>query len=293
MAGRTFMTKTWGFGAPVGPLQFSSEGFRRNARAALQPGDLVVIVGTKGEETAEDDRGKLLGIMEPTTEPVLSLDFDVPRNEQDLDKDGHYKWPYGLLNRRAWRLIDRPYLIPDVSKRAFSMDAAQGIVELTPDEAAKIAALRREEVPLLEARVAARARVDGTDRARRRVSPSPSTMRRGVMHMRVFSAYTYAMEIKGPQGLAYKIGWAFDYAQRARQFNQAALPGIGGVRYTPKLFHLCDTARQAFRMEQTLLNHFARHRHRDNHEVLYDLTFDELQAFWIACIWGDTHKNKI
>jgi hypothetical protein len=284
MAGRTFMTKVWGFGAPVGPLQFSSEGWRRNAREVLQPGDIVVLVGTKGEETAEDDRGKLLGIMEPTTEPVMSLDFHLPRGERDLDKEGNYKWPYGLLNRRAWRLIDRPYLNPEISQRAFSMDAAQGIVELTPDEAAKVAALRREDVPLLEPRVSARARVDGTDRARRRVSPPPTTTRRGVMHMRAFSAYTYAMEIKGPQGLAYKIGWSFDYAQRARQFNQAALPALGGVRYTPKLFHLWDTARQAFRMEQALLTHFARYRHRDNHEVLHGLTLDELQVFWIGFI---------
>ena len=37
-------------------------------------------------------------------------------------------------------------------------------------------------------------------------------------------------------------------------------------------------------MEQALLNHFARYRHRDNHEVLHGLTLDELQAFWICCI---------
>ena len=92
------------------------------------------------------------------------------------------------------------------------------------------------------------------------------------------------MEIKGPQGLAYKIGWTFDFKQRARQFNQAALPALGGVRYTPKLFQLWDTARQAFRMEQALLNRFARHRHRDNHEVLHGLTLNELQAFWIGYI---------
>jgi hypothetical protein len=139
-------------------------------------------------------------------------------------------------------------------------------------------------VPLLEPRIAARVRVEGSDRARRRVSPPPTTTRRGVMHMRAFSAYTYAMEINGPQGLAYKVGWAFDYKQRARQFNQAALPAIGGVRYTPKLFHLWDTAREAFRMEQALLHRFARHRLRDNHEVLNGVTRDDLHSFWIDCI---------
>ena len=104
------------------------------------------------------------------------------------------------------------------------------------------------------------------------------------MHVRAFPAYTYVMEIKGPQRLAYKIGWSFDFNQRARQFNQAALPALGGVRYTPKLSHLWDTARQAFRMEQALLNRFAQCRHRDNHEVLHGLTLDELAGFWIGYI---------
>jgi T5orf172 domain len=284
MAGRTFMTKVWGFDSPVGPLQFSTEGWRRNAREVLQPGDIVVLVGTKGEPTPQDDRGRLLGIMEPTTEPVMSLDFDLPQGASDLDEQGNYKWPYGLLNLKAWRLIDRPYLSPDISQRAFAMDSAQGIVQLTPDEAARVAALRREEIPLLEPRVAARARLHGTEGARRRVSPPPTTTRRGVMHMRASSAYTYALEIRGPQGVAYKIGWAFDFKQRARQFNQAALPALGGVSYTPKLFNLWDTARQAFKMEQAILKHFERHRHRDNHEVLHGLNFDELQTYWIGCI---------
>ncbi len=274
------MTKVWGFDTPTGPLQFSTEGWRRNAREVLQPGDIVVLVGTKGEPTPEQDRGKLLGIMEPTTEPVMSLDFDLPQVESDLDEQGNYKWPFGLLNLRAWRLIDRPFLNPEISQRAFAMDSAQGIVELLPNEAARIAALRSEEVPLLEPRIAARARLHGTEGARRRVSPPPTTSRRGVMHMRASSAYTYALEIRGPQGVAYKIGWAFDFKQRARQFNQAALPALGGLNYKAELFELWDTARQAFRMEQAILDHFERHRHRDNHEVIVGVKYAELQGFW-------------
>jgi hypothetical protein len=284
ITGRFFMTKVWGFDAPVGPLQFSEEGWRKNAREMLKPGDVVVLVGTKNAPTAEDDRGRLLGIMEPTTEPVLSLDFDLPKADSDFDDQGEYKWPFGLLNRRAWQLVDRPLLNPEISQRSFSMDSAQGIVLLTDEEAARVGALRREEVPLLAARLAARARVEGVDAARRRFSPPPSTTRRGVMHMRASSAYTYALEIIGPQGPAFKIGWAFDFKQRARQFNQAAMPALGGVRYTPKLFHLWDTARKAFRMEQRLLNQFAHCRHRDNHEVLVGLKTKELEAFWITCI---------
>jgi len=51
-----FMTKTWGFSTPCGPLQFSTEGWRAKARAALQPGDLVVTVGTKNFRTVPAER---------------------------------------------------------------------------------------------------------------------------------------------------------------------------------------------------------------------------------------------
>jgi hypothetical protein len=48
------------------------------------------------------------------------------------------------------------------------------------------------------------------------------------MHLRRAPAYTYLMAIEGTERTAFKIGWAFDYRIRQQQFNQAALPEIGG-----------------------------------------------------------------
>jgi len=70
-----YMTKVWGWGTPVGPLQFSTKGWRENALEKLQPGDQVALVGTMGDQTSDDMKGRLLGVMEPTTEPVMSLDL--------------------------------------------------------------------------------------------------------------------------------------------------------------------------------------------------------------------------
>ena len=98
----------------------------------------------------------------------------------------------------------------------------------------------------MEPRIAARARLHRNRQEPTAVfPPPPTTSRRGVMHMRASSAYTYALEIKGQAGVAYKIGWAFDFKQRARQFNQAALPALA-LNYKAELFELWDTARQAF-----------------------------------------------
>ena len=275
-----FMTKVWGFGEPAGPLRFGLRGFRDRACEELQEGDLVVLVGTTGDQTAEKERGRLLGLMEPTTNPVLSLDFDVRKAAHDFDEDGNYRWPFALLNRRAWMLIDRP-LLGDVSDRTFGMNSAQGLVPLTESEGNRVLSLRKREVKLLEPSVNANARIHGVQEARRRGAPPPTTTRRGVMHMRRAPAFTYAMEIEGAEVLSFKIGWAFDFHARARAFNHASMPEIGGLFYKPVLSRLWDTAMDAFRMEQRVLTQFDENRIAANHEIIQGVDRNDLEQAWI------------
>jgi hypothetical protein len=278
-----YMTKVWGFRAPVGPLQFSTQGWRDRARADLKAGDLVILVGTKTENTDPGERGRVLGVMGPTSEVVMSIDFEMHTRPADFDDEGHYRWPYGLLNRRAWLFAEPRPLLEEISAREFYMDSALGLVELTASEAAVIEKLPRKEVELL-APTKAYARVHGNDAARRRGAPPPTTTRRGVMHLRAAPAYTYLMKIEGAAEEAYKIGWAFDYRDRERGFNFAALPQLGGLRYCTLLFELWGTARQAFGMEQALLREFNAARHPANREVIHGITYEKLQAAWITAL---------
>lgn len=274
-----YLTKVWGFREPCGPLQFSMEGWRDRARAELKPDDLVILVGTKGDPTDTGDRGRILGMMEPTTQIVLSMDFDLPTREVHFNDAGEYRWPYGLLNRRAWRIPTRP-LLEEVSTRPFAMDAVSGIVLLTGEEAAKVMRLPREEVELLQP-IRARVRIEGEETARRRGAPPPTTTRRGVMHLRRAPAYTYAMAIEDASRVAFKIGWAFDFQARQRQFNLYALPELKGVRYRTRLQHLWGTARAAFNMEQAILHQFDGDRHPANREVIFGVRYEALEAAWI------------
>lgn len=279
-----FLTKVWGFEAPVGPLQFSTSGWRDNALRQLKPGDQVLLVGTTGEPTLPEHRGRLLGIMEPTSEPVMSLDYDLQPTEQDF-VDGAYKWPVGLMNLRAWSIPDGPLLSAFIPRK-FSMDSAQGIVPLTPGEEAQVRALPWTEVPLLQPTAQAQERMARKHGGAKRSPPPATTRRAGVMHMRRAQAYTYALEIKGARQLAFKIGWSFDYAQRADQFNHASMPDLGGLRYVPFRFHLWDTARQAFRMEQRFLRHFDRFRSASNHEIVVGASSKDIEAAWIQGVMG-------
>jgi hypothetical protein len=274
-----FITKTWGFGIPCGPLQFGLAGWRDRARALLQPGDLVVIVGTKGPQTRQDEQGRVLGIMEPTTQIVNSQDFDLPTRAEHFDANGNYRWPYGLLNREAWTILDRREL-EEISHRNFYIDAGVGIVPLTEGETANIMSLARAPVELLLP-VRARARLEGETAARRRGALPPTAVRRGIMYLRREPAYTYLMAIEGANGLAFKIGWAFEYTLREREFNQSALPALGGLRYRTRLHRLWDTALQAFLMEQALLRRFDQNRHPANREVIHRVTYETLEAAWV------------
>src|SRR6185312_4885786 len=244
-----YLTKVWGFDDPSGPLAFGAQGWRDRARDLLADGDLVVLVGTKGGETEPLERGRVLGLVEPTKQPVLSQDFDLPTREIDFTAEGEYRWPYGLLNRRAWRFLEPRPLLEDVSSRQFSMDAAAGIVPLLADETDTIMALPKRPVELLMP-VRARARVEGLDAARRRGAPSPTTHRTGIMHMRRAPAFTYCMAAESAFQVSFKVGWAFDCASRQRQFNLYAMPSLGGIRYITRLHRLWGQAKEAFEMEQ-------------------------------------------
>ncbi len=285
-----WMTKVWGFGEPVGPLQFSTEGWRRRAREQLQPGDTVALVGTMGPETRIDEQNRILGLMEPTIEPVMALDYLKADREEDFNERGDYKWPFGLLNRAAWRFDEPRVRLADISGRAFAMDSAQGIVALTPDEAAQVLKLPRTPAALAQS-ITETARIEGDDVARRRSAPPPTTTRVGTMHMRRAAAFTYALALtapglgaRPPTHLGYKIGWAFDWKGRMRSFNHASMPALGGLTYAPAMKNLWPTAMEAFRMEQVVLRRFEKSRSRHNHEIVTGIMRDELEIAWASCM---------
>lgn len=99
-----YVSKVWGFDVPCGPLVFNSKGWRDRSAKQLKAGDRVILVGTKGEETGPADRNRVLGMMEPSQQRVSTLDFPLSpeTSARHYKADGTYRWPYGLLNYRAW-----------------------------------------------------------------------------------------------------------------------------------------------------------------------------------------------
>ena len=280
-----YLTKVWGFSDPSGPLSFNSQGARNTARSKLQDGDLVVNVGTLGGETLESERGRVLGIMQPTKEVVSALDFDLNAPAGHFDDAGNYRWPFGLTNLKAWILDEPRPLLVEITARRFYMDAATGIVPLEEAEATRILGYPRREVELLLP-TRTLTRLKGFEAARKRGAPPPTTSRTGVMHMRRAPAQTYLMSV----GRGFKIGWAFEAHHRERQFNLAAMPSLGGLEYKVRLVESWDTAREAYDMEQALLKKFDANRHPRNREILDGVRYTELEKLWVAYLMSKRRK---
>jgi len=284
-----YVSKVWGFDNPCGPLVFNSDGWRLNAAQRLKPGDCVVLVGTWGDETAPSDRNRVLGMMEPSTVPVATSDFIVPhRADRRLFREnGAYRWPYGLLNYRAWEFAPGLFLNAVALREGnpFGSAAAAGIVPLTPEEEARVRAHVHHEIPLLQS-ISADRKLYGKDAARRRGAPVPAeNARRGVMHMRRGAAYVYWFHLVTDGKIAgHKIGWAFDWEQRLGQFNAVSLGALGGLRYKVQSHQQFDTARLAFRVEQEVLRILDKHRHPANQEVLTGIRREAVAEVWDRCI---------
>ena len=78
-------------------MTFSREGTRNRLRGLWKPGDTMLFVGTQGEPTASEERGRAIGYLEFTSIPVATRDVVDPER---LRSTGD-KWPFALLVLRA------------------------------------------------------------------------------------------------------------------------------------------------------------------------------------------------
>lgn len=280
-----FVSKVWGFDNPCGPLVFNSAGWRNNAVERLQPGDRVILVGTWGKDTVQADRNRVLGMMEPSKEQIATSDLPLPNpnDKRFFRSDGTYRWPFGLLNIRAWEFAPGLFLdaVATNARSRFGSAAAAGIVPLTPDEEARVLSHPFHEIDLLKS-INTDRKLFGEQEAKRRGAPVPTEgVRRGIMHMRSAPAYVYWFQLSiNGKVVGHKIGWAFEWKRRLGQFNSVSLSALGGLLYQPKEVQLFATARIAFSVEQGLLMALDQNRHHDNREILAQITTPKLQEVW-------------
>lgn len=96
-----FLTKVWGYDPPTWPvLGFGKVGGVNKLQSEYMTGDWVVLVGTLSDPTLEQERGRLLGMIQITNtvvdvKPVLdSLGTDL--RPETFRENGEFRWPKGF-----------------------------------------------------------------------------------------------------------------------------------------------------------------------------------------------------
>ena len=102
---KVFFTYVWGPpGNPAWPMTFATKAARSHARKVLTEGDLVFTVGTKGEPTAQQDQGRVLGVFRVSDLEVNTQDYGLPRRHKNPEFDSVTRFPFALHPNAVWEI---------------------------------------------------------------------------------------------------------------------------------------------------------------------------------------------
>jgi hypothetical protein len=284
---KMFIKRFWGFDPLYWPIvAFSMRGSLGALLEQSEAGDTIAFVGTKGPETQEHERGKLLGIAEFGRSKFHSRQALPPRSFAEAEKGagGDIKWPHAVLITRAWRFTDSP--LPEMTAtlgRQLPMSAMSNTVLLTDIERDRILGLAREEIDVAQTNFISNER----DRIAKIVGPGgtmgpvPSSFLSKVHRDALREASTYAYQFGSAN--VWKIGWAHDPIERLSDLNKHVPHELLKQKWGGGWTQKWASAEQAYDMEQRVLRSF-------NNDQLYGervhCSQAALEAAWFAVLKG-------
>ncbi|NVK45931.1 MAG: hypothetical protein HWE33_06470 [Rhodobacteraceae bacterium] len=148
---KVFFTYVWGPpGNPAWPMTFASKAARSHARKVLTEGDLVFTVGTKGEPTAPQDQGRVLGVFRVSDLEVNTQDYGLPRRHENPEFDSVTRFPFALHAIAVWEITspDNKFaeLVGPLTPN-HHLQAQSKVVELDEITAEPLLRMDRREVP--------------------------------------------------------------------------------------------------------------------------------------------------
>lgn len=249
-----FATRVWGFDPKGWPIIcFHREGDRDALVRSSRPGDRIVFVGTKTEETEPEDRGRLLGIAEIGRTAVDSDDvIDLSTvNSIALDDNGRIRWPKALPMLRAWRFIEPPP-VTEVLRHQLGYEATSRAVLLSHDDAAAILLIPSEEIPVTEApAIKHQRKLQSALQSGATTGPRPSTWTGETGRDASEASFTYAFQF-GKRDV-WKIGHAKDVKARLAEVNKHVPSEVLGEMWKVVLSHRWPCENDAYDMEQRVL----------------------------------------
>ena len=146
------MYATWFYGfsperSPV--ITFSKKGSRDALLRDARAGEVIVFVATKGENTTDENKGRVLGVAEIGTKAVRTEEVvDISSLQPMYFKDGKFRWPEAIPMLRAWRFDPAPLASEVLENGKLPPPARAGAVALSDADEHAIWSLNWVEVKL-------------------------------------------------------------------------------------------------------------------------------------------------
>lgn len=294
---RYFLKKVWGFSPDSYPvLGFPPSGGRSKFLREGSPEDWVVLAGTKGPETDEEDQGRLLGMVRLGSSPVdveaVLLSLGTPIRKIDRKENGDYRWPEGLPMIEARRFVDRPDVslvfgnyLPGEEWAAYAICLDK---KFSPEVVSHLASLPTEPIDItLSPIIAGQVAVHEGMRSNRGgpTGPAPSDHRDAVDRAPT-GGFGYLFRLRVPNSArgstpVFKVGRAVDVEARRCDLNRGLLTSVTGFSWEHVTAQRFQTEDQAHRFEQALHARLRRYLVEGENEV-YRMPPGDIETEWMG-----------
>lgn len=268
---KVFFTYVWGPpGNPAWPMTFASKAARSHARKVLTEGDLVFTVGTKGEPTAPQDQGRVLGVFRVSDLEVNTQDYGLPRRHENPEFDSVTRFPYALHPIAVWEITSSDSMFSELVgplTPKHHLQAQSKVVELDDIIAEPLLGLNRQEVqPALPK----------TDFGKGLVAQKNSKL--APKHQGSYTGtfgdhdiwYVYTLVLRNAQkkALAVKVGYSNTPKARETAHNDPMAQEVTGLHWHVDAKQPTASEDVARDIEQAVLAKYAKHKLGSNGEIL-------------------------
>lgn len=295
---KLFLTKQWGFQPEKYPTTgFTVAGARENFLRAAGRDDWIVIAGTKGPPTLQEEQGRLLGMCllghEDIDADAILKEIGTELSPREIDEDGFYRWRYAMPILHARRFLKQPELpdledifgsyLPGLEWATYAIDLSERFgpeaIERIRDLPSNPCAIA--DIPALESE-----RIFGEHLGRKKrggnTGPPPSTVRRGSQR-EAGTGVAYLLKLKGRPDPFFKIGYTHDFLERLATLNKEIRPGVTGCEWEQVKTETFEKETYAHRFEQAVLQRLGDKLVEGENEIVR-ASQKEIDKVWIEAL---------
>jgi hypothetical protein len=268
---KVFFTYVWGPpGNPAWPMTFATKAARSHARKVLAEGDLVFTVGTRGEPTAPQDQGRVLGVFRVSDLEVNTQDYGLPRRHETPEFDSVTRFPFALHPIAVWEITSQDNKFAELVGPLtpnHHLQAQSKVVELDEITAEPLLALDRQEVPPA---------LPKTDFGKGLVAQKNSKL--APKHQGSYTGtfgdhdiwyvYTLVLRDAKKKALAVKVGYSNEPEAREAAHNGPLAEEVTGLRWRVDAKQPTASEDTAREIEQAVLAKYEKHKLASNGEIV-------------------------